>query len=83
MLKVYESTLRNAPVLKTIDRAARYIGFAFGPRCPDFDGECPTCKAWAAFDAWVGQGCKGDGPAWEGHDMQTMQRDRARWARIS
>jgi hypothetical protein len=22
----------------------------WGPRCPDYEPECPCCKAWAHFD---------------------------------
>lgn len=28
----------------------RWIANYWGPRCPDFEPDCPCCKAWAAFD---------------------------------
>lgn len=32
-------------------RIEEAIIHCWGKRCPDFDPECPTCEAWAQFDA--------------------------------
>lgn len=37
-----------------IDGAAKAMTKAWGPRCPDFEPDCPGCEAWAKFDAYLG-----------------------------
>lgn len=34
-----------------LDLIAEAITEYWGERCPDFDADCPCCKAWKQFDA--------------------------------
>lgn len=40
---VLENTQKHGPVYAAIAEV-------WGERCPDFEPECPCCKAWAAWD---------------------------------
>jgi hypothetical protein len=42
-----EPTTDNNPVHEAVE-------FYWGERCPDHDPDCPTCKAWGAYDAMKG-----------------------------
>lgn len=32
------------------DPVEEAIHYYAGPRCPDYEPECPCCRAWRAFD---------------------------------
>ena len=32
------------------ERCVAWMEEYWGDRCPDFDKDCPCCKAWVAFD---------------------------------
>ena len=52
---VRDGRLKRRPLTAldaTIDEIlARQIEAEFGARCPDFDEDCVTCRAWRGFDA--------------------------------
>ena len=35
---------------QSIHNAKSFVAYYMGARCPDFEPECPVCKAWASVD---------------------------------
>jgi hypothetical protein len=54
VLDVLENELFSDYAIAAVDRAvdlAMAVQAEWGDRCPDFDAECPVCRAWADCSA--------------------------------